>query len=107
MTVDRYIKSVLTVIALALSIIAISLASPLAHATRTDAASGMDMVRFCERTSVTINCVDITSDYAMKVDLSDASIRKLEGISDASIRKLERISDASIQRMEQILRRNQ
>ncbi len=77
MNSERYIKVVLTVIAVFLGVIATALVAPKAQATRTDNASGMEMVRVCESELGTINCVDITSGYAMKVELSDSSIRKL------------------------------
>ncbi len=74
---ERYTKIVLTIIAVFLGIIAIALIAPKAQATRTDNTTGMEMVRVCENELGTINCVDITSGYAMKVELSDSSIRKL------------------------------
>lgn len=77
MSTDRYTKIVLTSIAVFLAIIATALIAPKAQATRTDNATGMEMVRVCENEAGTINCADITSSYAMKVELSDDSIRKL------------------------------
>jgi hypothetical protein len=77
MNTDRYTKAVLTSIAIFLGIIATALISPKAQATRTDNATGMEMVRVCENVSGSINCADITSGYAMKVELSDDSIRNL------------------------------
>jgi hypothetical protein len=77
MSTDRYTKVVLTSIAVFLGIIATALIAPNAQATRTDNKTGMEMIRVCENDSGTINCADITSSYAMKVELSDESIRKL------------------------------
>ena len=74
---ERYLKVVLTFIAIFLGIIATALVSPTAQATRTDNESGMEMVRVCEKDLGRINCVDITSGYAMKVELSESSIRNL------------------------------
>jgi hypothetical protein len=80
MTSDQYTKVVLTFIAMFLAIIALALIAPQAQASRTDSQSGMEMIRVCERSSGTINCADITSDFAMKVELSDNSLRRLAAL---------------------------
>ena len=81
MTSERYIKVTLTFIAIFLAIIAFALITPQALASRTDNQSGMEMIRVCERNSGgTINCADITSDYAMKVELNETSIRRLASL---------------------------
>lgn len=81
MTSDRYTKIVLTAIAIFLAIIAMALVAPQAQASRTDNQSGMEMIRVCERSAYgTINCADITSDFAMKVELSDSSLRRLASL---------------------------
>jgi hypothetical protein len=77
MKTENYIKVVLTLIAVFLGIIATALVAPSAQATRRDSETGMEMVRVCEREHGSINCVDITSGFAMKVELSDTSIRRL------------------------------
>jgi hypothetical protein len=80
MIVDRFTKLLLTLITIFLGVIALSLISPVAYATRVDSQSGMDMVRVCERSYNTINCADITADYSIKVELNDNSIRKLANL---------------------------
>lgn len=70
MKVDLYTKILLTVIAIATSIIAVQLGLPTASAQRVDSQSGMMMFRLCEKSSYSkINCVDITDDFALKVKI--------------------------------------
>jgi hypothetical protein len=80
MSSDRYTKVVLTFIAVFLAIIGFELIAPKAQASRTDKQSGMEMIRVCERSSGKINCADISSDFAIKGELSDSSLLRLAGI---------------------------
>jgi hypothetical protein len=71
MKTDVFTKTVLTILAISTSVIAIQLAIPSASAARTDSASGMDMVRLCERSGGGINCANISSDYNLMVEVKD------------------------------------
>lgn len=66
---DRYTKAVLTVIAITTSILALQTFIPNAQAQRVDAQSGMMMFRLCEKDGASINCADVTKDFALKVKI--------------------------------------
>ncbi len=65
MKADLYSKAVLTVIALSLSVIAIQLTVKDASAQAYNSQSRVQLVAICNPDGR--NCVDITSDYRMKV----------------------------------------
>ena len=69
MRTDLYTKAVLTVIAVATTVIAIKSGVPDANAQRVDRETGMMMFRICERDGPQINCADVTKDFALKVKI--------------------------------------
>ena len=69
MRTDLYTKFLLTVIAIATAAIAIQNGVPDAKAQRVDRETGMMMFRICEKDGSTINCADVTKDFALKVKI--------------------------------------
>ncbi len=67
MKLDLYTKFILTVLAVSTTTIAVNMTLPSANAQRVDRESGMMMFRICERDGPTINCADVTNDFALKV----------------------------------------
>ena len=65
MTTDLYTKAVLTVIALALSAIALQHAIPSAFAQAYNSQSRVQLVAICNPDGK--NCADINSDYQLRI----------------------------------------